>query len=900
MVSNTMWCVYCTSRNRLPISYISCTFQLVTNRLCVIYIRYMYCVIFPGEYTLPKVVFKAKGGHNLLNVQTLREICQFDDQHSRYFSKYNSLGCPSYSLGFFVSVISGKNCSMITDADVEDLIDLLQDCVQLYSLGLLTESCSGNSSDCMQTPLKCRRFRIPLYTFEYLTDRGFYASLLQKRKDKSTEVKLKYTSLFVTSVYGKDILDMFTESLEGATKKDWKTIKVVGIDIGDQKYDLFEQYLMEDIIYFALAAFLIVIVMCCYLKSLVITIATILSVGFSFLLAYFFYHIVCRFEFFPFLNLLSVLVLLGVGADDVFIFVDVWYQEKMKADPNNDADMTEHLYRTLQHALLTIFVTSLTTSAAFFSNAISSITAVRCFAIFAGIAIMANFLLMVTWFPAVLVMDEWLSQFVAKHISRPFFSAEAHKNNRLCWLIHLPGKALDVTFKRFLPFVITKFWYIWLLLLTLLGAAGLVLVFYKPKLSLPSSGTFQLFHEDHPIERFEMEVSKAFRYTDNDKMFADAGMRAAYIWGVKNVDNGNHVNPDSTGHLVYDEKFDLSAPEAQVWMAKQCEHLKQNASFLSDYSKSDLCLMQVFEIALGTACSQFPDSYQDCCETTFPLAPSLFKKCFPSFLYILPTLISRRPMDYPLFDPQGNVKVYIIDFYSNISYSTSYSVMGHYADSLNNFLDDAVRTAPKGLKRSWVYSDLTFYDLQRALSIGTYIAFGMSLGTALLVILLTSLNLVLSLYAVINIGFSIAVTVGLLVLLGWKLNILESITLSLAIGLSIDFSIHYAVAYRLCDSMKPSERVIHALSRVGPAIAMASMTTFLAGAAIMGTRILAYTQLGTFLMIAMIVSWLFATFFFLPLCSVAGPRGNCAQVASPSTVCKDDEAKAQVTENTRF
>lgn len=63
---------------------------------------------------------------------------------------------------------------------------------------------------------------------------------------------------------------------------------------------------------------------------------------------------------------------------------------------------------TLKHAAISMLVTSITTAAAFYASFISSITAVQCFGIFAGTAVMTNYILMVTWFPAAVAVRERL------------------------------------------------------------------------------------------------------------------------------------------------------------------------------------------------------------------------------------------------------------------------------------------------------------------------------------------------------------------------------------------------------------------------------------------------------------------------------------------------------------
>lgn len=96
--------------------------------------------------------------------------------------------------------------------------------------------------------------------------------------------------------------------------------------------------------------------------------------------------------------------------------------------------------------------------------------------------------------------------------------------------------------------------------------------------------------------------------------------------------------------------------------------------------------------------------------------------------------------------------------------------------------------------------------------------------------LLTTLNIFISIYAIITIIGIIAITIGSLVLAGWQLNILESIVMSVAVGLSIDFTMHYGVAYRLApDKSQREGRVRYSLVHIGSAITMAALTTFLTG-----------------------------------------------------------------------
>ena len=162
----------------------------------------------------------------------------------------------------------------------------------------------------------------------------------------------------------------------------------------------------------------------------------------------------------------------------------------------------------------------------------------------------------------------------------------------------------------------------------------------------------------------------------------------------------------------------------------------------------------------------------------------------------------------------------------------------------------------------------------------------------------------------LSITGAIFTTVGILVMLGWELNILESVTISIAVGLSIDFTLHYAMAYRLSPHLDREMRVVTSISRMGSPVGMAALTTFLVGAIMLPSTVLAYRKLGIFLMIVMSVSWAFATFFFQALLRTLGHLVDLASSHGPvlivwtenetmstkqSTLCRNQPCRVSVT-----
>ncbi len=126
----------------------------------------------------------------------------------------------------------------------------------------------------------------------------------------------------------------------------------------------------------------------------------------------------------------------------------------------------------------------------------------------------------------------------------------------------------------------------------------------------------------------------------------------------------------------------------------------------------------------------------------------------------------------------------------------SYEIVKEYYDSVRAFNTEEFKTAPKGFDSGWFISiGFALYDLQYQLISGTYSSLVFSMVIALIILLLTSGNVIVSVLAIMTISLSIANTIAIFVFLGWKLDVLESVVIIMSVGLSVDFVCHYGVAY---------------------------------------------------------------------------------------------------------
>ncbi len=134
--------------------------------------------------------------------------------------------------------------------------------------------------------------------------------------------------------------------------------------------------------------------------SIWITGWTIFSIITGFCGANLVYRIVLDFRYVGVFHVLAVFIVLGIGADDVFVFVDTW------------KETAHHSYKSLAHrmsdcyrkAALAMLFTSITTAIAFFVSASSPFLGIYSFGVFSGVLIIVNYCSVITFLPCVVLM----------------------------------------------------------------------------------------------------------------------------------------------------------------------------------------------------------------------------------------------------------------------------------------------------------------------------------------------------------------------------------------------------------------------------------------------------------------------------------------------------------------
>lgn len=799
------------------------------------------------------------------------KMCQ-RDLHSE------ELCCPVWSVPNYIALISGKtSCENLNKEDVSSTVTILKKCAGYFHNFSLMASCD---LDRCKVPKYCSQYDAIYNLLFYLIDsQAFSPSDLSQTFVKNVMVFLPLPSSSTVLPY--------YELLQNSNLS-YETLVIPAMDFG-LKNALFDLWVIQDTWLIGLGGIFVFICVWVYTKSIILTLLLFIGITYSVGIAYFLYIYVFNLEFFPFMNLLVIVVVIGIGADDAFLYVKVWkmvskqlIRDNVVCQDNGLSDiknvssagetiLMQILVETMKHSITTMSVTTATTAVAFLASWVSYIPAINCFSVFAGTAVLVNFILMISLLPAsVFIVDVKLCT------NRRKFLEVFHKSiNGFC-------EDIKAMLNRFIITCITRLYIMFVIVLGAIGMCSVVIVFYFPGLQLPDTKQFQLFQTSHPFEQYDMIYSSKFLFERFGKDIGTGSkMPLRWVWGVKAIDNGNHMNPASKGHLEFEEKFSISDPDSQLWLSGFCSRIKAQPFFQQTLGPLlPNCFIESFKMYMSRKCIDHIAKINKtpCCETSkFPYKKEVFDFCIIKAiesLYQTPREIFMPGVAGPKFLRSASpptVSAMVVEFESVVPYSLSYSEMDNFYQQVENWTQHELKAAPSGMQCGWFLSDFQFYDLQKTLASGTVIALILSATLGFIVLVPATLSLIISASALAAMIFSATVTIAILVLNGWKLNILESVAISTSAGLAVDFNLHYALTFASANGPK-SARVKCALTSSSGPTAAAALTTGFAGIFLLRSNLLPYSQIGSFLALIMVVSWTYATFFLCSLFHLVGPN----------------------------
>ncbi|XP_071338651.1 protein dispatched homolog 3 isoform X2 [Trachinotus anak] len=137
--------------------------------------------------------------------------------------------------------------------------------------------------------------------------------------------------------------------------------------------------------------------------SVFLTFFGLASIGLSCLMALFIYHVVFGVRYLGILNGVAAFVIIGIGVDDVFVFISTFRQASHLKQPQ------QRMIYTIKTAGRATFLTSFTTAAAYAANTFSQIPAVHDFGLFMALIVSCCWLWVSVLMPAALcIWTQWV------------------------------------------------------------------------------------------------------------------------------------------------------------------------------------------------------------------------------------------------------------------------------------------------------------------------------------------------------------------------------------------------------------------------------------------------------------------------------------------------------------
>jgi hypothetical protein len=210
-------------------------------------------------------------------------------------------------------------------------------------------------------------------------------------------------------------------------------------------------------------------------------------------------------------------------------------------------------------------------------------------------------------------------------------------------------------------------------------------------------------------------------------------------------------------------------------------------------------------------------------------------------------------------------------FYSYTGLIDKYELVENFVNSFNDgapiSASGALQFAEYSYGYIWVYMRKQEVYVSGAIT-GCF--FGLFLSFS--VLLVSTLNVTMSLIASFCIGGILLCVFGMMVIIGWELGQTESICLTILAGFSVDYVVHLAHAYMHSKSAKREERVRESLSEMGVSVLSGMLTSAGASVPLLMCNLVFFSKFGTFLITTVSLSWLVANFVFMAMLSIAGPE----------------------------
>ncbi|CAI2299311.1 unnamed protein product [Caenorhabditis sp. 36 PRJEB53466] len=767
---------------------------------------------------LSQVVLEVDNYDSIYDLKFLDKLCQMQSNISKQLGRFDAFTPYRniWSVANMFACISPNlrvNCTELDESDIKIVRKTIDSCWKYRTpiIECRNEKCQGQCATCKEVPEEC--------SSQIMHD--LFYRILPKDKENAPFLVNTFLPVFTLTGYITQNIPidvLLYDDLEAAIidYSDRNQFELKGL-LMDVKRDRLLNAALRDSLLALLAALLVMLVVAVHSQSLLYAFVVISLLALSVVGALGVYSLFT--DEFPLLNLVTFVLLIAIGSDDAFLLKS-----------NFPSHLNEDTFHTfLGHTSFTMFLTCFSTVVPFFINITSNVIVFRCFGLFAGVTVIFNYFMVVSFLPAfLLIQHRHLDCFATPKL--PFRSVLSH----LMYVL--------------LPSVLIQGRFVLMSLLSIIAIGGAAITY--DGLHLPEYNPLQLFTSDNLHEWYDNNAERNFEFVANKIALP---LTSRLVWGVEPIYSLSTFRANATSPLRSDPIFSLKTSSdvhhlaSSLQKARELPFVKHPNKF---WPERFLDWSDGYPCARGFLCCNmsnplFSDSYLDFC------------------LRNSTSFLSTSYNDTPIFD---NSTFALVGYTAMLPTSLKYN---HRFSLLSDAFAQLERTKPTDgwwAPEWWLMS--TWFDLLQSI---VQDCLSSVVGSLVFVAIFAFIQLKFqAVAAVVTIAGVIFTSSAVVTLLGWVLGVLEAVILVLVVGLSFDYTLHYGAALPAHGCSR--HRIREATSKgVGP-VTLAAFTSFLAGASMLPALTHAFYQVGVFLVVISITSWTFSTFFYLPMLSLTLPK----------------------------
>ena len=637
-------------------------------------------------------------------------------------------------------------------------------------------------------------------------------------------------------------------------------------------------------------------------RSMLIASVAMMETIFAVPVGYFFFRIVFRVEFFQWINILVMFVILGIGADDVFVFVDAYAQSGDELrEAGEPATLLPRLKHTMRRSMHAIFVTSFTTAAAFLATAFTPLLPLVSFGIFAAIVLVTLFMInLLVLPPFIVIYERSFARRSWRECGRAMFwlSIEPYSDPGLeLKVATTESKAQGRKIERFFrgPYTSMMKTNAKFVILAAFGALFSIGVYYWTKLDLPTEPE-EWFPMNHMYTAYrDIQVNGVFNGISDS-----SSIKVSLVWGLGGLDRSgtNKWDPSDLGKLYYANDFDPSTAAAQAWIMDTYDALKTAPCSATACGNSRLVGtgFELLNILAETDSSgRIVEGFYHWLNTnsttsyhprTNPILGSAFNEKLCEYHKLATT---RYPSHVGFFTDDctesGITPKYLrIQATSSVSLPQSPKDFAEVQNAWTEYARDYSVGAPAslGVLRAtsgnifWLFS-ITASTLLKNVYRGFQITFPMVFS----VLLLSTRNWLIAIICTCTIGGILTSVLGIGVgaMMRWSLGSAESIAAVIVVGFSCDYVVHLANAYTASPSNKRDVRMQEGISQLGVSVLAGAVTTCFSGCFLALCILTFFVKFSFLVCWTIICSFLWAVLFFPAAMFVVGPENHRNEIA---------------------